>query len=95
MVVKLLIKEHKAHIKGYGFISDQLGKTSMGVDNELISLLQRQGAKFSEEFIQDNSIPAHEVNLPKVPHSFIPRGQLNIYAYFDNHLVAPVQGEGL
>jgi hypothetical protein len=56
----------------------------------LFDLLIKQGGEFSEEFIQDNTIPAHRVG-----HTYIPKGQLNIYVEFNNHLVAPVQGEGL
>ncbi len=82
--MKILIKEHKNHIKGYGFISDLDDKTRYGVDIDLISLLEKQGAIFSVRFVEDPSLPKYEFRHPDCPPCDIPYGTLTVYAEFPN-----------
>lgn len=70
-----LIAEHKEHIKGYGFISDLLGKTIYGIDKSIVNKYD----EFKEEFIEDTSLPKHVVDIIGVPHNEIPCGTLKIY----------------
>jgi hypothetical protein len=80
--MKLLIKEHENHIKGYGFTSDLLGSTIYGIDKEIIYLLRDQGAIFTEEFEEDFNKPKYEFRSPDCPPCDIPVGRLKIYAEF-------------
>lgn len=80
--MKLLIKEHKNHIKGYGFTADLDNKTRFGIDIDIMNLLEKQGAIFSIEFIEDPSMYKYKFRHPDCPPCDIPYGTLNVYAEF-------------
>ena len=85
MAEKILIKEIKGHIKGYGMIEDLLNDTYFGISKEELS----NYSDVFTEFEEDPSLPKHEVgsadpDLYNIPWQQIPRGTLRIYGHKSN-----------
>lgn len=73
-VDKHLIKTHENHIKGYGFLSDLGGTTRYGIPIETYNVLHNDGWAFTEEFVEDPTLPKHIVDNLEIP-----RGTLKIF----------------
>lgn len=75
---KIIIKEYLGHIKGYTVMD-------WNADPKLHQLLERQGAKIIEEFVEDPTLPPYIYYPPNEYEAIemtIPRGTLRIIAEF-------------
>lgn len=73
--------EHANYIEGYGFISDLVGETILGVPKAQVENCLAQGYQLKSEFIEDASIPQHEVKHHEVPYMTILKGTLKVWVY--------------
>ena len=85
----ILLTTHKNHILGYGFISDALGETILGVPRSQAEKYLSQGYQLISEFVEDPDIPKHEVIHREVPYHAIPKGELNVWAFIPDK--APIR----
>jgi len=85
---KVLLREYKEHIEGYGLVSDLKNDTCFGMTKGEIG----QYARVWTEFEEDPSLPKYEVGskvcgLYDIPYKTIPRGTLSVYGELKESLV--------
>jgi len=94
MTERVLLREFKEHIKGYGLTSDLKNGTYFGLTQGEVAQYKR----VTLEFVEDPSLEKYKVgemvpNLHQIPYIEIPRGTLSIYGEIRETLVLNYEGD--